>query len=244
MFGTILTEAGKVLAQYVLEAEALLGRGAERLRAFTELGIGTLVIAASGTPGTYLLPKVLADFRQRHPGVEISTVFGTSAEAVRAVRSHHAELGVVGTASAAPELIVLPLVQDEIVLVGPPSLAGQELSPRDLQQYTWICREEGSATRALVDAECRDLGIKPQARLELYSWEAIKLSVAHRAGIAACSRFAVQAELRTGTIIELKVPFWRLYRMISVILHTGFPLTQAAELFLAMLFSHWESRSE
>lgn len=113
-----LTAAGEFLATHVLRAEAILAQGAYGVAALREPGMGTLSVRASGTPGTYLLPDVIASFQQAHPGVRINFELGTSAEVVKAVRSHHAEIGVAGGFVAAPEIEAEPLIEDEIVIVG------------------------------------------------------------------------------------------------------------------------------
>src|SRR6185369_15634252 len=91
-----LTAAGEFLATHVLRAEAILAQAAYGVAALREPGMGTVSVRASGTPGTYLLPDVIASFQQAHPGVRINFELGTSAEVVKAVRSHHAEIGVAG----------------------------------------------------------------------------------------------------------------------------------------------------
>jgi DNA-binding transcriptional LysR family regulator len=237
--GCSLTPAGQFLAEYVLRAEALLAQAARGLEAFANLQADTLSLAASGTPGTYLLPPVLAAFQEAHPGVKIVTYLSTSKGAVEAVRSHRAEIGVVGGFAAQPELEAEPLVEDEVIVVGPKSLGEGPISRRELEALTWITREEGSATRAAVEAAWKDLGIVPSRRLEMPSWEAIKLAVASGVGVAACSRFAVEAELRAGTMVMLEPPRWNVRRMISVIRSRDAPLTPAAERFLAVLTAQW-----
>ena len=57
----------------------------------------TLSLAASGTPGLYLLPRVLAAFHELYPGVEIDYDMSESEHALDLVRAHQAELGIVGT---------------------------------------------------------------------------------------------------------------------------------------------------
>src|SRR4029450_268383 len=68
--GAGLTPAGELLADFVLRAEALLAN-AERALASADRQTGILSIAASGIPGTYLLPELLGRFREQHPGVEL-----------------------------------------------------------------------------------------------------------------------------------------------------------------------------
>jgi LysR family transcriptional regulator, transcriptional activator of the cysJI operon len=197
------------------------------------------VLAASGIPGTYLLPAVIADFRRRHPEVEISLELATSGGVLELIRAHKIELGVVGGLVTPPELASEPLVEDEIVLVGPPELGGRRLPPAKLAQLTWISREEGSSTRSAVEAACWELGLTVERRLELPSWEAVKLTVARGAGIAAISRFAIDLELRLGALAVLDVPRWRLARLFSVVTARGVPLTPPAERFLASLRQTW-----
>src|SRR5512132_3982386 len=212
--GAALTPAGQVLADFVLRAEALLANAGRALEAGEDAETGTLSLAASGIPGTYLIPDLLMTFRERHPAVE---------------------LGVVGGLTAPPELESEPLVEDEIVLVGPPSLGGRRLRPKELEGLTWLSREEGSATRAAAETARWEMGLHSVPMLELQSWEAVKLGVARGAGIAAISCLALDLELEAGRLVILDVPRWRLQRTISVIYTRGVPLTPPADRFLGLL---------
>ena len=100
---------------------------------------------------------------------------------------------------------------------------------------TWVSREEGSATRAAVEAARWQIGLHVVRTLELPSWEAVKLAVASGAGIAAISRFALDLELQAGTLLVLDMPRWRLARTISVVTARGVPVTPPAERFLELL---------
>ena len=94
--GVTLTAAGQVLADYVLRAEALLANARRALGAGEDAQIGTLSLAASGVPGTYLVPTTLAAFRDLHPRVTLDFRVTTSAGAVELVRAHEVELAIVG----------------------------------------------------------------------------------------------------------------------------------------------------
>jgi DNA-binding transcriptional LysR family regulator len=230
-----LTPAGELLADHVLRAEALLANARRSVAAADDADVGTLALAASGIPATYLLPPLLARFRDRHPHVEVQFADTTSGRTLELVRRHAVEVGVVGGMTVPAELEAEPLVEDEVVLVGAPGLAGRRLRPRDLEGETWVSREEGSATRAAVETARWELGLHEVRRLELPSWEAVKLAVARGAGIAAISRFALDVELRAGTLAVLDVPRWRLGRTISLVTAHGVPLTPPAQRFAELL---------
>jgi DNA-binding transcriptional LysR family regulator len=103
-----LTAAGEFLARHVLRAEAILGQAVLGIAALQKSESGTLLIMASGTSGTYLLPEPVTAFHQADPHVRITFALGTSAEAVNAVRTHRAEIGVVGGLVTAPEIEAEP----------------------------------------------------------------------------------------------------------------------------------------
>ena len=237
--GGALTPAGEFLANHVLRAEAILAQAALGVPEFREPGSGALRIVAAGVSGTYLLPEVIAQFQQAHPGIRVSLELGTSARAVEALRSHRAELGMVSGFVAAPEIEAEPLLKNEIIVVGPRRLAARRLSRDQLESLTWISREEGSATRTVVEATFADLGIAPKRRLELPSWEAIKLMVRRGYGVAACSRFAVDEEVRAGLLAVIPIRGWKVRNTTSVIRVRDAALTPAAQQFLIMLRTRW-----
>ena len=233
-----LTAAGDLLANHVLRAEAILAQTTTLIDALREPEQGSLSIRAAGISGTYLVPDVVAEFQKRHPQVRVNFLLGTSAEVVKAVRSHQAEIGVAGGLLAAPEIEVEPLMEDEIVIVGPPRLKGRRLSRDDLEALTWISREEGSATRVVADSALAELGIVPTRRLALPAWESIKLAVRRGQGVAAFSRLVVDEELKARTLVVIPFVPWKVRRMISVIRIRDAALTPAAQKFLDMLRAH------
>src|SRR5215510_14947563 len=236
--GGDLTPAGEFLANHVLRAHALLAQAARSVGEFRQQVTGSLTVVASGVPATYLLPEVVVAFRRAHPGVRVSIVPGNSAQTMDALRSHRAELGVVGGFAAAPEIEAEPLVED-VVVVASPRLASRRLSRHDAEAATWISVYEGSATRAVVEAAWADSGITPTRHLTLTSWEAVKLTVARGDGVAGCSEFTVERELRAGTLVVLRLPGWKVRRTISIVRHRDTVLTPSAREFVAMLHARW-----
>ncbi len=236
--GAELTAEGEILASFVMRAEALLSQAQRALAAAVAGEHGVLSLAASGNPGNYLLPPVLARFHDELPGVEIDYRLGNSAQVEEAVQEHLVELGIVGGASALPDLESEPLLEDPIVLVAEPQLARRRLSRRELEGLMWISREEGSATRSIAEEARRQLGVSVRRSLELPSWEGIKTAVASGGGVGALSRYSVTAELKAGTLAELAVPNWQVRRLISAVRARDVPLTPAAERFLSLLRRH------
>jgi DNA-binding transcriptional LysR family regulator len=230
-----LTSAGEFVANHVLRAESLLmqaSRGAAELR---NAGSGSLAIVASWLTGTYLLPEIIAEFKQSHPGVRISLELGTAQQAVEWIRSHQAELGFIANAMRAPEIESEPLLENEIAIVGRPGLVPKRPSREQLEALPWISRQEGSATRSASDRGLARLGIVPQRRLELPSYEAVLFALKKGYGIAAISRYVVASELRTSTLQVIPVRGWQVRNLISVLRVRDALLTPSANQFLSLV---------
>src|SRR5437867_2005338 len=74
-----LTEAGQIVAAHGVKVLDTLESLEEELRALNGAQRGTLALAASTTPGTYVLPSILQCFADEHPGVDVDVVIGSSA---------------------------------------------------------------------------------------------------------------------------------------------------------------------
>src|SRR5260370_5564567 len=123
--GGDLTPAGEFLANHVLHAHALLAQAARGVGEFRQRVAGSLTVVASGVPATYLLLEVVVAFQRAHPGVHVSIVQGNSAATMDGLRSHRAELGVVGGFAAPPGGDADARVQAGAIGAGHPSLAGR-----------------------------------------------------------------------------------------------------------------------
>jgi len=228
-----LTEAGDFIANHLLRAEALLAQAKLGAAEFRQLGSGAVAIAASWVTGTYLLPEIIAEFKHTHPGAHISLQLGTAKQAIEWLRAHRAELGFIANASSGPEIVVEPLLENEVAIVGHPSIVPKRVSRESLEALTWISREEGSATRSAFEQGMARLGAVPQHRLELPSYEAVLSALKRGYGVAAISRFMVEQELRAGSLVVLPVRNWNVSAVISVIRVRDAMLTPAADAFQA-----------
>ena len=68
----------------------------EELRALRGAERGTLALAASTTPGSYVLPSILQCFAERHPRVDVDVVIGSSAWVAERVARREVSLGLAG----------------------------------------------------------------------------------------------------------------------------------------------------
>src|SRR5213594_2483994 len=230
------TPAARLLEPYARQAVGLL-RGAERAAVdLRGLRTGSLMIGASTTPGTYLLPAALGRFHAAHPALALSLQISDTREIERSVAVGQLELGVIGEAPLVPGLAGEPWVKDELVLIvarGHPFARRQSLRAPAIAAEPYIAREEGSSTRGVAERYLAGLGVTLTPAMELGSTEAIREAVAAGLGVALVSRHAVLARDRRIVAARLAGPRWT--RDLLIVRRPGTPLGPAGAAFRDLL---------
>src|SRR5215208_1131030 len=115
-----LTEAGEVVATHAQRVlDTLDGMQAE-LRALRDAELGTLTLAASTTPGSYVLPSILECFAERHPRVDVDVVIGSSRWVAERVARREVSLGLAGEVEWPDGVVAEPWLHDEVVGIAAP----------------------------------------------------------------------------------------------------------------------------
>jgi LysR family transcriptional regulator, low CO2-responsive transcriptional regulator len=203
-----LTDAGRIVAAHGTRVLDTLDAMEDELRALHGAERGTLALAASTTPGSYVLPSILQCFADRHPRVEVDVVIGSSAWVAERVAHRDVQLGIAGEIPIADGVIAEPFLDDEVIGIAAPGrvrLREGRAVPAELSRETLLVRERGSSTRAVAERALGRIGYQPAKRWELDSNEAIKRSVAAGLGIGFVSRLVVEDELARGELEAFRV---------------------------------------
>jgi molybdate transport repressor ModE-like protein len=203
-----LTEAGEVVAAHALRVLDTLEGMQEELRALGEAERGTLALAASTTPGSYVLPSILRCFADRHPRVDVDVVIGSSAWVGQRVARREVHLGLAGELELPDGVIAEPFLDDEVVGIAAPGrarLRRGRVPLAALDDETLLVRERGSSTRAVSERFLARAGYRPAKRWELDSNEAIKRSVAAGLGIGFVSELVVADEVARGELVAFRL---------------------------------------
>jgi DNA-binding transcriptional LysR family regulator len=234
-----LTEAGRVFADYAARLLSTAESARQAVADLDGLRRGSLLVGASTTPGLYVLPRIVADFRRRYPGVVLALRIANSRAIEERVHRHELDLGVVGghVLGAEEHCLAAGLV-DELVLIVPPRHPWARrgtIGLRELREEPLLMREEGSATRQLTERALQRVGLPSRSAMELDHTEAIKQAVMAGLGIALVSRHAVRGEVASRRLAILRVRGLRLRRHFHVIHDEQRPLSASARAFVALL---------
>src|SRR6516225_6481780 len=215
-----LSQAGVTLADHARRLFALAQEAEEAMADVRAVRRGKLVIGASTTIGTYLLPGVVAEFWRRHPGVELLVEIENTEQVHRRLTGHELDLGLTEGLVEEAELEAEVFHRDELVLIAAPGhrLAGQrQVALSAVREEPFILREPGSGTRAVEERALARLKLPLRAAMALGSTEAVKRVVAEGVGLAIVSRLAVQAEYAAGTLAILPVAGFRIERPLHLV---------------------------
>jgi DNA-binding transcriptional LysR family regulator len=211
----------------------------EDLRALRGAERGTLALAASTTPGAYVLPSILQCFADRHPGVDVDIAIGPSAWVADQIALRNVSLGIAGEVALPDGVRSEPFLDDELVALSAPDqvrLRRGKARAEDLAEQTLLTRESGSSTRTVSERYLARLGYRPAKRWELDSNEAIKRSVRAGLGIGFVSKLVVEEEVQQGQLVSFRLegaePF---KRSIQLLLPDGRDPTPAEQAFIATL---------
>ncbi|WP_320673580.1 LysR family transcriptional regulator [Prochlorococcus sp. MIT 1341] len=235
-----LTEAGQLLLGY---CERILSQCQEACRAIDDLHNlkgGSLVVGASQTTGTYLMPRMIGLFRSKFPEVAVQLQVHSTRRTGWSVANGQIDLAIIGgeLPQELNELLqVVPYASDEVALVLPikhPLARLSELTKEDLYRLGFVSLDAQSTTRKMVDQLLSQSGLDVQRlriEMELNSLEAIKNAVHSGLGAAFLPVVSIERELEAGTVHRPVVADLKVSRQLKLITHPARYRSRAAEAF-------------
>ncbi|VDZ99295.1 transcriptional regulator [Salmonella enterica subsp. enterica] len=145
----MVNEHGRLLYPRAL---ALLEQAVEIEQLFREDN-GAIRVYASSTIGNYILPAMIARYRQHYPALPLELSVGNSQDVINAVLDFRVDIGLIEGPCHSTEIISEPWLEDELVVFAAPSspLTQGPVTLEQLAASPWILRERGSGTREIVD---------------------------------------------------------------------------------------------
>jgi DNA-binding transcriptional LysR family regulator len=233
-----LTEAGRVLFDYAGRILALLDEAQRAMDEVKGLRRGRLLVGATQTPGTYILPALLGRLKMQYPRLEVTLRIGEPRRIQEMVLRQELDMAVTGWRVALPDLEAVPIAHDELVLVTARGHRFAELpdvAVPDLAGESFIMRERGSGSRELVDDALHRAGVYITPTLELEGVDAVKQAVAANLGISMLSRHAIDLEVGSGRLRVVPVRGFKVERTIWLVRHRERQLSHAAQAFIALV---------
>ena len=112
-----LTSEGAVLYKAALKMLDTRKKARIQIAEISQELYGTVRISASSIPGDFILPEVLVEFMEKHPGVSVQVTQGDSQSALEDLSDKKVDLAVIGSDRNLPGFTSVPFYHDELVLI-------------------------------------------------------------------------------------------------------------------------------
>jgi len=233
-----LTREGQVLYDLARPlVEGLDGLESEFRSKIKGLQSGELHVAAGSSTILYLLPPLVAAFRQAHPDVQLVLHNVTGQDGLGLLRSDGVDLAVGSMLDVPTDLAYAPVYSFDPMLICPPGhpLATKpDLRLEDLSPYGLILPPRRLTTYRLVDLVFQQQRVPYTVALEVGGWEVIKQYVAMGLGISIvtsiCLTEADQPRLAARSLADYFPP-----RSYGVVMRKGKYLSPQARAFVDLV---------
>jgi len=236
--GARATEAGRLLYD---EAKPLLERLAgleQRLRARPDVVAGTVRVATVYSVGLHTLPPAIKRCLADHPNVHVRLSYRRTNEVYGACLDGEVDFGIVAMPSHRPQLEIVPLGQDDLVVAAPPThpIARRARCPlAALDGQPFIGFDRDIPTRRLVDSLLRRHRVRVGYVMELDNIETIKRSVEAGLGLSLLPAPTLAAEVRARTLVARPPAEGPFRRQIGAIFRRTREMPAAGRAFLDLL---------
>ncbi|MGI9102323.1 MAG: LysR family transcriptional regulator [Terriglobales bacterium] len=204
--GVTLTTAGGQLLPYAERIARLVGE-AKQAAMDGPVPHGQISIGAMETATALRLPPLLSAYASRYPDVDIEINTGPTAGLIEQVLERHIEAGFVAGPLEHPELLAIPVIQEELVVVTAPwirSLPALAGNPQGGVKI--IVFRSGCSYRVRLENLLAARGIVALRRLELGSLDGIVGCVAAGIGLTLLPRIVVEQSERDGRVAIHRLP--------------------------------------
>jgi DNA-binding transcriptional LysR family regulator len=233
-----LTGAGEAFLPWARQVLADCDAGVTAVRDLLGLSRGRLVLGATPSLTTNLLPSVLARFHEDHPGVELTVHEAGSQELVDRLGKGEMDLAVVILPVDRSWVESKPLMQEDLVLAVDRNhrLAGRRtVRVAELEEVPLVMFKDGYDLREATLLACRQAGFTPVMAMQGLEMDGALALV--EAGVAA----AVVPEsvvARSSPLVAIPFRGNPLRRTVGLASRRDRPLSPSASAFVEALADH------
>jgi DNA-binding transcriptional LysR family regulator len=169
---------------------------------------GSMRLVGGMTVCLYAFPALLAEIRRIHPRLDLKVSVGGTDRSIAMLRSGAADLGLLTLPVEATDLVSVPVLREELLLVTYPAhpLAHRkEIGPADLDHQPFVMFETGSITRRLVEEFFTRHRLEPEVIMETENVEIIKAMVRSGLGISIIPWQAAASDVRSGHLFSSRI---------------------------------------
>lgn len=208
----ILTEAGKKLNEYLLQATEIERKAEYDLSVLSNQAqaAGHLRLGASTTIALYILPPILSGFQRQYANVGVQLVNRNSEYILNALLNHEVDIGIIEVDNKLTNVSYQPFMSDEVIPVcsAKSPLSGKSLTLKQFLKIPLALRERGSGTLNALLKALAGHHVKPadlNVKIRLGGTEALKNFLLADQCLGFMPRPSIVRELAEGDLMEVPI---------------------------------------
>lgn len=236
--GISLTDAGALLQERATGILRLAGAVKEEIAASASEPAGDLVVALPAAFRLLITSRLLAEYNRLHPKVRLRVLELTTVGRQEAVLAGRADIAVTTTVDPEEGLVLKPLVNEALCIVGPPDRmfrASRAESLQDIAALPLVQNCRPNAMRLIVDKAMSRAGLESQTAMEVDALSVMIDLAAAGPYCAAAPYSAVQHHVEAQRVSA--APIVGLTITWQVVAASGRPMSVAARMFETMLIA-------
>jgi len=202
-----LTQAGRDIFPYVESILQNVEQISNYRKDVSEM-TGTLRLIAPDSIFIYIMQPIIQAILHEAPHIRLVINSVPSEEVNQAIINGAADIGIDCDKGYFPDSVMHRVSKPfQACLIGSPFMNPTDLdfvSPHQRKPFSMICNEPYANYQREIEKyfDERDIVLNPHMKLQ--SIEAVKRSVMNNLGIAYVPQFAIQEELKSGALLQLK----------------------------------------
>ncbi|NUQ65650.1 MAG: LysR family transcriptional regulator [Pirellulales bacterium] len=209
-----------------------------RVRSLRKDIAGMVRVAAIYSVGLHDMSRCMQDFMRRYPKAKVQLEYLRPNKVFDAVLNSEVDLGIVSYPVASPELAVIPLRSERMVLVCHPQhhLAERKaVTAEHLQDEDFVTFDRDLSIRKEIDRYLRQRSVSVRVVMEFDNIETIKQAVEIGAGVSILPEPTVRLETASGRLAAVRLIAPQLQRPIGIIHRQRKVFTPTATRFVELL---------
>jgi LysR family transcriptional regulator, carnitine catabolism transcriptional activator len=205
-----------------------------------EMRSGRLIIAATPSVATNILPAALVAFNQQYPGVRLRVIEDQSSGVERRIESGEADFGIGPLSGGRTDLDFSFVLNDRFIGVVPidhPLARRKRVSLAQLLTYTLLSTTPQTNIRRRLESVAGERRIEVHTEHSFVQHQTVVAMVAAGIGVALLPSLALaMIDRRRIVLLEVNAPV--ISREIGVLQRRGGSVSSAVRAFLPFLHSH------
>jgi len=156
---------------------------------------GKLTISSAST-GKYVMPYFLSDFMRKHRGVDLVMDVTNKMYVIESLERNEVDFSLVSVVPEQLKTNQVQLLQNKLYLVGSPKLEWSRPTREIFEDFPFLFREKGSATRAAMEEYIQQHNLPIYKKMELTSNEALKQAAIAGLGYSIMPLIGIKNALR------------------------------------------------